>query len=119
MSGDRIIVLGITRASIEELKEMKRVSKYGENVDFVWVDAEYKDYLKRVYSIEATRAIIVLRPKFDLFWTDRGSRDMSVWLDDIVKGNLSGKSSVCIVMRGWKGIVWIGESIYVCFYFNV
>ena len=94
------------------LHEMKRASTYGEKVEFVWVDVEYKDYLMRVYSVEPKPAIIVLRPKFDLYWKDRGSKDLNVWIDDIVKGKINGKSSLGMIMRGWKAIVWSGEVVY-------
>lgn len=112
LSGDRVIVLGITRGTLPKLTALKRASKYGEKVDYAWVDVHYSDYLSRVYSIGTEEAIIVIRPKSDTFWTDKGKLSTEVWIDEIVKGNISGKSSIGMFMRGWKNIVSVGEKLY-------
>lgn len=111
LSGDRIIVLGITRATIPQLTFLKRTSQ-NELVDYIWVDAFYADYISRVYSLPATEAIIVIRPKKDLFWTDKGKDTVEVWVNKIVNGDLSGRSSVGFVLRVWKSGVGVGEDVY-------
>lgn len=114
LSGDRLIVLGITRATLPKLTLLKRAAT-ATTIDYVWVDVTYADYINRVYSLPAREAIIVIRPKKDLFWTDQGRDSVDVWVGKIERGEVVGRSSVGGVMRMWKWGIGVGEDFFVWF----